>query len=193
MDVASKRARRKRTPVGVRAAKHRFSRTFSPSRLPVFPCHDQSSEPGMLPACRSYPRSRSTPATYVSGRSAIGSTPSRSTRQPSVSCDQQRRRRSHRDTAWALARTVARHGKYILVTLTGSDGAMGLVSHLGMTGKWVFTKDEADTRWSRVRLHLSGGGVLHYGDLRLFWTIALSLPRALSADIPGSASPVRTR
>jgi formamidopyrimidine-DNA glycosylase len=74
--------------------------------------------------------------------------------------------------AVAGARFVAvdRRGKHLLVTLEDRRGrALGLWSHLGMTGKWV-RRGAADPAppHSRVRLDLDDGYALHYLDPRLF-------------------------
>jgi formamidopyrimidine-DNA glycosylase len=44
----------------------------------------------------------------------------------------------------------------------------GVASHLGMTGKWVRREGPGAVRFSRARLVLSDGSVLHYTDPRLF-------------------------
>jgi len=64
---------------------------------------------------------------------------------------------------------VARRAKNLLVTLERRGERTGLLSHLGMTGKWVRREpgDEPPLH-SRARLHLRGGAVLHYDDPRLF-------------------------
>jgi formamidopyrimidine-DNA glycosylase len=78
----------------------------------------------------------------------------------------------------AFARAVAgarfvrvdRRGKHLLVTLEDRRGCpLGLWSHLGMTGKWVWraATDPAPPH-SRARLDLDDGHALHYLDPRLF-------------------------
>ena len=78
----------------------------------------------------------------------------------------------------ALARAIAgsrlvgvdRRGKHLLVTLEDRRGRpLGLWSHLGMTGKWVWraAADPAPPH-SRVRIDLDDGHALHYLDPRLF-------------------------
>jgi formamidopyrimidine-DNA glycosylase len=64
---------------------------------------------------------------------------------------------------------VRRVGKQLLLHLEREGAPLGLASHLGMTGKWV-RRDaaEAPPRFSRARLALDDGSVLHYDDLRLF-------------------------
>jgi formamidopyrimidine-DNA glycosylase len=74
---------------------------------------------------------------------------------------------------------VDRIGKNLLVTLArGSNGGggdrIGLWSHLGMTGKWLRRRADAEApRFSRVRLALDDGTVLHYTDMRLFGRVRL--------------------
>jgi formamidopyrimidine-DNA glycosylase len=73
--------------------------------------------------------------------------------------------------------SVDRHGKQILIRLEGPrprDPAVGLLSHLGMTGKWLRRGEAEPTpRHARARLHLDDGSVLHYQDLRLFGRLRL--------------------
>jgi len=78
---------------------------------------------------------------------------------------------------------VERRGKQLLVTLRAPAGPMGLLSHLGMTGKWVRREagDEAPGH-SRVRLELDGGQALHYLDPRLFGRLRL-VPGARFGDV----------
>ncbi|MBK9518458.1 MAG: bifunctional DNA-formamidopyrimidine glycosylase/DNA-(apurinic or apyrimidinic site) lyase [Anaeromyxobacter sp.] len=98
---------------------------------------------------------------------------------------------------------VGRHGKQLLLTFEGRAGALGLVSHLGMTGKW-----EAGPPWAaagaarsaralrrgagekpprpaspradaplpphvRLALLLDDGSALHYDDPRMFGRVRL--------------------
>ena len=58
-----------------------------------------------------------------------------------------------------------RHGKLLLVSL---DSGQGFLSHLGMTGKWVRRPAGEAVPYSRARLMLSDGTVVHYRDTRLF-------------------------
>jgi len=68
---------------------------------------------------------------------------------------------------------VRRVGKHLLVTLGGGK-PLGLVSHLGMTGRWLRRApgQEAPTH-SRARLRLDDGAWLHYRDPRLFGRLRL--------------------
>ncbi len=83
---------------------------------------------------------------------------------------------------------VRRLGKHILIRLSGPAGALGLVSHLGMTGKWLRRTggDRAPTH-SRARLHLDDGSVLHYRDPRLFGRLRL-IPGARFEEVPEIAA-----
>lgn len=74
-----------------------------------------------------------------------------------------------RAVAGARVGEVRRIGKQLLVTLQRDGGPLGLLSHLGMTGKWVrAAAGEAAPPHSRARLRLDDGRVLHYQDPRLF-------------------------
>lgn len=83
---------------------------------------------------------------------------------------------------------VERRGKYLLIFF---DGDVGLLSHLGMTGKWVCNSGEQAPSHERARLVLSTGDSVSYDDPRQFGRMAihsaselLSLPeiRALGPD-----------
>jgi formamidopyrimidine-DNA glycosylase len=64
---------------------------------------------------------------------------------------------------------VDRLGKHLLLRLTRARAPVGVLAHLGMTGKWVRREGaEAAPSHSRARLRLEGGAVLHYQDPRLF-------------------------
>jgi formamidopyrimidine-DNA glycosylase len=85
---------------------------------------------------------------------------------------------------------VRRVGKHILVLLEDPAGAapLGLVSHLGMTGKWLRrASGEPAPSHSRARLHLDDGAVLHYRDPRLFGRLRL-VPGARFEDVPEVAA-----
>ena len=70
--------------------------------------------------------------------------------------------------------SVRRIGKHLLVELSGPSGALGLLSHLGMTGKWVRrAAGEGVPDYSRAQLHLDDGATLHYRDPRLFGRLRL--------------------
>jgi formamidopyrimidine-DNA glycosylase len=60
---------------------------------------------------------------------------------------------------------VDRHGKVLLVQF---DDDVGLLSHLGMTGRWVRRPAGERVAHARARLVLSDGSILHYSDPRMF-------------------------
>jgi formamidopyrimidine-DNA glycosylase len=70
-----------------------------------------------------------------------------------------------------------RRGKVLLL---GFDSGQGFLSHLGMTGKWV-RREGVSEPYSRARLHLADGSVLHYRDPRLFGRIEPHPASALAA------------
>jgi formamidopyrimidine-DNA glycosylase len=75
-------------------------------------------------------------------------------------------------------RDVRRIGKHLLVALDSARGPIGLHSHLGMTGKWVVrARGEEPPRFSRARIALDDGRVLHYADQRMFGRLEV-VPRA---------------
>jgi formamidopyrimidine-DNA glycosylase len=83
---------------------------------------------------------------------------------------------------------VARRGKQLLLTLEQRGAALGLLGHLGMTGKWLWREAEAEApRHSRVRLHLDDGNVLHFVDQRLFGRLRL-VPGARFEAVPELAA-----
>lgn len=64
---------------------------------------------------------------------------------------------------------IRRIGKHLLVTLDQGGAPLGLLAHLGMTGKWLRRAPGAEApRFSRARFRLDDGSVLHFSDLRLF-------------------------
>lgn len=81
---------------------------------------------------------------------------------------------------------IDRRGKYLLLTF---DGGVGLLSHLGMTGKWVrrapspLTGRRSVPRHSHARLILDDGSALHYVDPRLFGQLCLVRGGAV-AELP---------
>jgi formamidopyrimidine-DNA glycosylase len=92
-----------------------------------------------------------------------------------------------RALATALAgrtvREVRRVGKQLLVTLDGEGGPVGLLSHLGMTGKWLRrAPGEPAPSHSRARLVLDDQAVLHYRDPRLFGRLR-AVPGARFAEV----------
>jgi len=69
----------------------------------------------------------------------------------------------------ARVKSVGRIGKHLLVRLEKGGASLGLLSHLGMTGKWLRSGAGLDPpSHSRARLFLDDGKILHYQDPRLF-------------------------
>src|SRR5690349_22427256 len=104
--------------------------------------------------------------------------------------------RPQRPKAFAAALTgrrvdeVRRLGKHILVRLDAmpGDGPLGLMSHLGMTGKWLRRgPGESAPSHSRARLHLDDGATLHYRDPRLSGRLRL-VPGARFEEVPEVAA-----
>jgi formamidopyrimidine-DNA glycosylase len=96
----------------------------------------------------------------------------------------------------ALARALAgaafgpirRIGKHLLLALERDAEALGVLSHLGMTGKWLLRDRGGDEpRFSRARLRLDDGSVLHYADLRLFGRLRV-VPGARFEAVPEVAA-----
>lgn len=84
------------------------------------------------------------------------------------------------------AEAVARVGKHLLISL--GPGPLGLLSHLGMTGKWLRRgPGEPEPSHVRLRLALSDGAALLYRDPRLFGRLRL-VPGARFADVPEIAA-----
>jgi formamidopyrimidine-DNA glycosylase len=97
-----------------------------------------------------------------------------------------------RSLAAALAGTrfseVERVGKHLLLSLRSNRAAVGLWSHLGMTGKWIQRRPgEAPPSHSRARLLLDDRSVLHYQDPRLFGRLRI-VPGARFAEMPEIAA-----
>jgi formamidopyrimidine-DNA glycosylase len=75
--------------------------------------------------------------------------------------------------AGARVAAVDRRGKHLLVSLESPRGPVGLLSHLGMTGKWVRREGGDPAGHSRARLRLDDGATLHFVDPRLFGRLRL--------------------
>lgn len=99
-------------------------------------------------------------------------------------------------TARGLARALAggrfgeirRVGKQLLVTLARDGEPVGLLAHLGMTGKWLLRRaGDPAPRFSRARLALDDGAVLHFCDLRLFGRLR-AVPGARFEAVPEVAA-----
>jgi formamidopyrimidine-DNA glycosylase len=75
-----------------------------------------------------------------------------------------------RALAGARFRSIRRIGKNLLVSLEKDRAPLGLLAHLGMTGKWLRRDGTLSEkpRFSRARFHLDDGSVLHFCDMRLF-------------------------
>jgi formamidopyrimidine-DNA glycosylase len=113
-----------------------------------------------------------------------------------VEADPRARRIFRPDGPGALAEALAgaafgpirRVGKHLLLSLDRGGAVVGLLSHLGMTGKWLLREDAAEEpRFSRARLRLDDGAVLHYADLRLFGRLRV-VPAARFDEVPEVAA-----
>lgn len=83
---------------------------------------------------------------------------------------------------------IRRIGKQLLVSLERDGAPLGVLAHLGMTGKWLRRRsDEPPTRFSRARFHLDDGAVLHFDDLRLFGRLRV-VPGARFEEVPEIAA-----
>src|SRR2546427_179650 len=88
---------------------------------------------------------------------------------------------------------IERFGKWMLLSF---DGGEGLLSHLGMTGKWIRRRaDEPRPAHVRASLALDDGHAVDYRDMRLFGrlirgkTEQLRALPALRATLAGEDSP----
>jgi formamidopyrimidine-DNA glycosylase len=98
------------------------------------------------------------------------------------------RARFERALSGARFGPIRRVGKHLLLRLEADGGPLGLLSHLGMTGKWVRREGEADPpRHVRARLRLDDGAALHYQDLRLFGRLRI-VPGARFEEVPELAA-----
>ncbi len=84
---------------------------------------------------------------------------------------------------------IRRVGKQLLVSLAKDGAPVGLLAHLGMTGKWLrrHGADGAQPRFSRARFRLDDGSVLHFCDLRLFGRLRV-VPGARFEEVPEVAA-----
>ncbi len=83
---------------------------------------------------------------------------------------------------------IRRVGKHLLVTLEKGGAPVGLLAHLGMTGKWLRRRaGDPPTRFSRASLRLDDGSVLHFDDLRLFGRLRV-VPGASFDEVPEVAA-----
>jgi formamidopyrimidine-DNA glycosylase len=94
-----------------------------------------------------------------------------------------------RAVSGARVREVTRIGKHLLLTLERDGAPLGLLSHLGMTGKWLLQPraEGAPPSHSRARFQLDDGRVLHYQDPRLFGRLRL-VPGARFEVVPEIAA-----
>ena len=77
---------------------------------------------------------------------------------------------------------IERRGKWLLWHF---DSGMGVLAHLGMTGKFELAKPGAPSiRWSRVRWTRSDGVVVHYRDPRQFGHLKTAPVAALLSSDP---------
>ena len=89
-----------------------------------------------------------------------------------------------RKLAGARFETIRRIGKQLLVTLEQDGAPVGLLAHLGMTGKWLLRAPDAPSpRFSRARFRLDDHEVLHFVDLRLFGRLRV-VPGARFEAVP---------
>ena len=83
---------------------------------------------------------------------------------------------------------IRRIGKQLLVSMDRGGKPVGLLAHLGMTGKWLLRRDgETPPRFSRARLALDDGAVLHFSDMRLFGRLR-AVPGARFEEVPEVAA-----
>ena len=74
--------------------------------------------------------------------------------------------------------SIERRAKYLMLSFTGDAG---LVSHLGMTGRWTRRPAGEALRHDRLQLGLDDGHVLHFQDMRMFGWLELHAAAALAA------------
>lgn len=76
-----------------------------------------------------------------------------------------------------------RTGKFLFLDL---DAGLTLLSHLGMSGRWLFWADargaDASLPHVHLRLDLAGGGTLWYQDIRRFGMLRIVPTAALARD-----------
>ncbi len=93
-----------------------------------------------------------------------------------------------RAVAGARFRAIRRIGKNLLVALEKDGAPLGVLAHLGMTGKWLRRRaDDPPTRFSRAKLLLDDGHALHFDDLRLFGRLRV-VPRGRFEEVPEVAA-----
>ncbi len=93
-----------------------------------------------------------------------------------------------RALAGARLGPIRRVGKQLLLSLERGGAPLGLLAHLGMTGKWIRREgDAARPRFSRCRFVLDDGAVLHFDDLRLFGRLRV-VPGGRFEEVPEVAA-----
>ena len=80
--------------------------------------------------------------------------------------------------------SVERRGKYLLLAF---DRDVGLLAHLGMTGKLVLRRRGEKAPYSRARFELDDGQAVHLRDPRKFGRLTLASANGLAA-LPAIAS-----
>jgi len=84
------------------------------------------------------------------------------------------------DRTFAIPR---RTGKFLFLDL---DGGVTLLSHLGMSGRWLFWADERSVDGTlphvHLKLSLAGGGALWYQDIRRFGMLRVVPTERLGRD-----------
>jgi formamidopyrimidine-DNA glycosylase len=89
--------------------------------------------------------------------------------------------------AGARVEAVRRIGKHLLLSLSKGGAPLGVLAHLGMTGKWIRQPRGAEPpSHSRARLLLDDA-VLHFRDPRLFGRLRL-VPRGRFEEVPELAA-----
>ena len=77
--------------------------------------------------------------------------------------------------------SARRHGKYLLI---GLDGGLSLISHLGMSGRWLFFADPPGRVLPHVhaRVRFRDGTELWFQDPRRFGVLRLAVTERLASD-----------
>ena len=76
---------------------------------------------------------------------------------------------------------VERHGKYLII---GLDGGLSLISHLGMSGRWLFMAEPPSRlmKHVHVRMRFTDGTELWFQDPRRFGLLRLAKTERLTND-----------
>src|SRR5262249_58865525 len=88
-----------------------------------------------------------------------------------------------RRLAGRVLERVERRGKYLLI---GLDAELTLLSHLGMSGRWLFFPEEPSRRppHVHVRIGFADGAALWFQDPRRFGLLRLGPPPQPGRDPP---------